>query len=220
MALANLCIAAKQRRIMKNKLLKIFTFLLCLPALFLCACGETPSSLPSINVSRYYGSGAITTLYNDTNKGQISIGDLTSSKVNTDTIGSYVQIELSGNRNWLYKMYIDCITFYVYTNESRDTEMIVNVSISNLADENNRNNAQTFSAEPARFKPTAGEATLCTINVGKVVSSATDANSDFLKFDILNCVNSTVADSSGNETNFKWTIYGLTIYGESRSYSK
>ncbi len=205
---------------MKNKLLKICTFLLCIPMLFLCACGETPSSLPSINVSRYYSANAQTTFYNDSNKGQISIGDLTASKVNTDTAGPYVQIELAGNRSWLYKMYIDYITFYVYTNEARNSEMIINVSISNLADEDDRNHASTFSSEPARFKPTAGGATLCTIKVGKVVASMADADSDFLKFDILNCVNNTVADSTGNQTNFKWTIYGLTIYGESRSYSK
>ncbi len=204
---------------MKKALKRILVFIMCVPALLFCACQNSPSSLPQINVSGYYESVGKTTLLNETKNGSISLGDLTATKPNLLTLGSYVQIELTGKRNWLYKMYIDYVTFYVYTNEARYSEMIVNLTISNLADEDDRTHPSKFSA-PARFIPLANGATLCTIKVGKVVANATDASSDSMTIDILNSVNNTVADSNGNPTSFRWTVYGLTIYGESRAYSK
>lgn len=203
---------------MKKAVKKILTLLLCIPALLFCACNNSPSGLPSVDVSGYYESTASTTLLTETQAGSILLSDITAKKPNLNTLGSYVQIELKGKRNWLYKMYIDYVSFYIYTNEARSSEMIVNLSLSNMADENDRNHPSTFSSS-ARFVPQKNGSTLCTIEVKKVVSTATDANSDALKIDILNSVNGTVADSMGNPTTFRWTVYGLKIYGESRTYS-
>lgn len=204
---------------MKKKITKFFIVLLCLPTLFFCACGNSPSNLPSINMATYYEATAKTSLYKEDRSGTINLSDLTAPNPNKDTLAPYTQIILPGKLTWLYKMYIDCITFYVYTNEATDSEMIVNVSLTNMADENDRANVSTFKSEPVSFKPEKDGSVFCKINVNKVIANATDPDSDSLMIDILNSVNGTVADSVGNLTSFRWTIYGLTIYGESRSYS-
>lgn len=206
---------------MKKFLTKLCVLLLCLPALLFCACSnDPPSKLPAINIATYYNQTAKVTYLSEEESSGLAVSSLTEKDVDKNSLGQYVQIELLGNRTWLYKMYIDYITFYVYTNESRNVDMIVNVSISNVADENDRSNPETFTtgSDSPRFKPTANGATLCTVKVGKVVANAT--GEDKITFDILNSVNDTMLDANKNPTNFRWTIYGLTIYGESRSYSK
>lgn len=202
---------------MKNTLKSLFILILCLPALLFVGCGEKDSDLPSIKVTSYYEQDVTANVYGESTARTLSLTDMTASELASSTPAAYTQIQLKGKQNWLYKMYIDCVTFYVYTNESRDTEMIVNITFSNLADENDRNNPSKFESETS-FVPQANNAVLCKIKVGKMVPSATDGDC-YLKFDISNSTNTTIMDANGNVTTFKWAIYGLKIYGESRTYS-
>ena len=200
---------------MKKLLKRICIIALIFPIIFLCSCSKV-SKLPSINVSTYFENTVETSvLGNNVSSKEITLASLTAKKPNPDFYDRYVQFTLTGNGAWLYKMYIDKITFYVYTNKTVDTEMIINFSITNVADEGDLKNPEEFSFE-CSFNPKKNGKAYCEISVNKVIATATSCE---IKFDITNSTSGTITDNEGNVTDFKWQIYGLKIYGESRSYS-
>ena len=93
--------------------------------------------------------------------------------------------------------------------------MIINTTITNLADENDIQNPSTFEALPLGIIPQEDGSILCKIPVGKTVATATGCT---ITFDINNSTSGTVADNEGKITDFRWLIYGLEIYGEHRAY--
>ncbi len=209
---------------MKKKILSILAVMLCLPALLFCGCkNDNISELPSINMSRYYKSTVQAVIdggknSNDT-KATIKLADLIGSKPNSNTLEAYSEIKLSGELNWLYKMYIDSVSFYVYTNSAPSTELTITLSMSNLANENDFSKAEIISDTKTSDKVN-GNAYLFTFKINKVIASDVDASSDYLKISINECRNGTIVDNENNLTGFKWTIYDLKVYGESRTYSK
>lgn len=200
---------------MKKLLKRIGIIALIFPIIFLCSCSKV-SKLPSINVDTYFEDTVETSvLGNNVSSKEITLASLTAKKPNPDFYDRYVQFTLTGNGAWLYKMYIDKITFYVYTNKTVDTEMIINFSITNVADEGDLENPEEISGE-CSFNPKKNGKAYCEISVNKVIATATGCE---IKFDITNSTSGTITDNEGNVTDFKWQIYGLKIYGESRSYS-
>ena len=112
--------------------------------------------------------------------------------------------------------YIDYIYFYVYTNMETTTEMTVNVSITNLADENNIENPNNDFKADCSLMPQKDKSVLCAIKVQKVIATATGST---MIIDILQS-SELFSDGVGQDVDFKWIIYGLEFRAESRAYSK
>ena len=200
---------------MKNKLLKILTAVCCIPILVLCGCSSVNSKLDTINASTYFNSAVACTTYGKTTQTSGSLSDLLAEKPNLGTIGQYTKFELKANSAWIYKMYIDYIYFYVYTNIDVESQMTINIEMTNLAKENDIENPDTFQADCSLIPKKDGKI-LCEVKVQRVVATATGST---LTFDILGCPE-VFADDKGVANGFKWTIYGLEFYAESRTYSK
>ena len=205
---------------MKNKLLKSLFALLLIPVLFFAGCKEK-DPLPSIDLATYLNDEITTSYYQLEAKSTQDLAFITETKLDEEKLGKYVKFELSANTVWMYKMFVESITFYVYTTTSSMSEMIVNVSMSNMADEDSLR--QTTSEEPpisvaseqCTFIPEAGTATKCTFKFNKAVAKPTGAT---ITIDILNSLE--LFDTPEGQTPFEWVIYGFEIHGESRAYSK
>lgn len=200
---------------MKRKILNLLVVAICVPILMFCACSNKRSSLPKVDASVYFQESVQASIYNNTKTKDIKLSDLTKSSVDELNLDSYVEIKLTANNTWIYKMYIDRIYFKVYTTEATGTEMIVNVSITNLADEDDMSHPSDDFSIPCSFIPKKNGSTICYVDVEKTVATATGCT---ITFDIYNSTSGTVADNNGNLTSFRWLIYDLEFYAEHRAY--
>ena len=199
---------------MKKSILKLFTLLLCLP-LALCGCSKVKSKLDTIDLSVYYNNTVSCDVYGKTNSIAVGLNELTSKKPNKSIASAYTQFELRANSAWVYKLYIDYIYFKVYTNLD-SSEMIVNVSITNLANEYDFENTNNDFTAECSLIPAEDDSFICEVKVQKVIATATGST---ITFDILNSPE-VFHNSRGEEIGFKWLIYDLKFYAEHRSYSK
>ena len=201
---------------MKKLKQSLFIFLL-LPVMFFCGCSK--SNTKPQDFTAYFSDKLTCTLYNKSGTKNIPTSVVASSTPNLDYADKYISIEATARPEWFYKMYIENIYFYVYTSHEATTEMIVNVTLTNVVDEKDIENKdaenKTLEAE-CSFYPQAGNSTLCKVEVNKVVATATTTT---ITFDINNSVFGIVCSETGEKNDFKWLIYGIEIVGESRSYN-
>ena len=205
---------------MKNKILKTLLALLILPVLILTGCKKN-DPLPAIDLPTYLNNEINVMFYQMETASTQELSFVTAPELDKEKLGKYVSFELYANSVWMYKMYIETISFYVYTTQSSITEMIVNLSITNVADEetlktiNSEEPTTDTAKEQCAFIPEANKATKCTFTINKAIAKPTGST---ITIDILNSLE--LFDDENEETSFKWVIYGLEINGESRAYSK
>ena len=202
---------------MKRKILNLLIALICVPALMLCGCSKKDSDLPKINASVYFEETVTAYTYNNAKAKNIEFAELIAEDPDPLNIDCFTEIHVTAKSSWVYKMYIDCIYFYVYANADSTSEMIINVTITNLVDEDKigEQNAIETIEETCSLIAQKDDSVLCKVEVKKTVATATGCK---LTFDINNSINSTVADDQGNATDFRWMIYGLEFYAEHRAY--
>lgn len=200
---------------MKSKLIKLLALVICVPLIMLCGCSKK-SKINEVDASVYLEPTATALTYNNTKSKDLELKDLIATEVNPLNVDSFVEIKVKGNNTWIYKMFIDKITFKVYTNNTTDVEMTIKVTITNLAEESDIQNPKDVEFPPVSFIPEKEGSMLCTVDIDKVVAVA--AKDCIITFDIYNSTTGTVADNNGAPTDFRWTIYDLSIYGEHRSY--
>ena len=197
---------------MKKLLIKIFSAILILPCLVLCACSST--KIPSINLDAYYNSPIEATVWTSSvsTKKSLTLNDISSKKPVTTKLDAYLQFNFTGVADYLYRMYIEKIEFYVYSNMDAN-EMTLNLSISNLAKTDDISNKSTFKNAYA-IVPKAEESVLVTFEINRIVAVATGSD---IQIDILESKNNTITDDAGNPTGFKWIIHNFKVYGEHRT---
>lgn len=187
-----------------------------MPVLFLCGCSSKKSKLDTIRLSTYFEDTVTCSAYNKTATTTISIEDLTSEDPKLNLMGQYIEFEVKAKGSWIYKMYIDYIYFKVYTNIDVATGMTVNLSMTNLADEDDLQNPTNDFKQDCSFTPAEDGSFNCWYKVQKVVPTASGTT---LTIDILNTTE-VFSDEFGTANGFKWIIYDLKFYAESRTYSK
>ena len=202
---------------MKRKILNLLIALICAPAIMFCGCSEKESDLPKIDASVYFEEKVSVYTYNNAKAKEIEFAELIAEELDPLNVADFTEIIVTAKSAWVYKMYIDCIYFYVYANNDATTEMIINVTISNLVDENkiNEQNAIETVEKTCSLIPQKEGSVLCKVDVKKTIATATGCT---IKFDINNSINGTVADDEGRATDFRWMIYGLEFYAEHRAY--
>lgn len=200
---------------MKNKFLTFLIALICIPTLMFCGCSDKPSKLNKINQVIYFEEKVSAFAYNNPNEKTLKLEDIVDNDYDVLNVDSFTEIKLTAKSSWIYKMYIDCITFRIYTNLATEVEMIINTTITNLADEDDISNKSTFEALPISIIPEKDSSILCIIPINKTVATAEGCT---ITFDINNSTSGTVADNEGQITDFRWLIYDFELYGEHRAY--
>ena len=201
---------------MKQNLLKFFAILL-LPVVLLCGCSsKNKSKLETIKLSTYFEDKVVCTTFGKSSTTTISMSDITSEEPKYNLLGQYVEFEVEAKSSWIYKMYIDYVYFKVYTNMDVATGMTVNLSMTNLADEDNLQKPTNDYTQDCSFTPAKDGSFNCWYKIGKVVPTASGST---LTIDIINTTE-VFSDEFGKANGFKWIIYDLKFYAESRTYSK
>lgn len=210
---------------MKKNLLKFFAIFLLLPAIMFVGCKN--AKLPAIKLSGYLKDEITVISYGllesdgTLSEESESLSLLTEKKAKTENLSKYLKFTLTANPVTMYKMYVEYISFYVYCNESAE-QMTINVTMSNLASEDDIRNATNQSVETdtaeeqVAFKVKAKKSVKCTIPIKKTVATATGST---ITIDIFNSRDLFSGDGE-NDSTFKWLIYGFEIHGEPRAYTR
>lgn len=202
-------------RPMKNILKKFLMLVLCIPVVMLCSCTK---KTPKISVDYYFNNSVETSFFSNTSTRNLKISDLTAKKVNKDLLDCYsiIELDVADDNSRTYHLYIDYITFYVYTNESNENDFNIKIWISNVIDESEvgkeQQSIEPFS-ETYSGKPVANKSIKFKVDVNKVVATATGCA---IRFDLTTCDIYNVADE---EVTFKWALYKLEIHAEPRTYN-
>ncbi len=166
-------------------------------------------STPAITMSRYFSSTVVSDKKSST--GTLALSYFTGSRAATDTNAYFhhTTLTFSTELNWIYGMYLECVYFYFYCN--RDiTDLVATVTITGL--DGNTYDASlptdTYKVEQQiGINTNSGKGVLVKMNIDQsVVSLTSDCNL------IISLENQDALD----DANFKWTIYGLQVYGEHR----
>lgn len=193
----------------------LIAILLPFSALLLSGCSQ--NGLKPIDMSTYYKSTIETTIYknNISTSKSLTLDKVTADSPNMILMDKYLDIKVTANSSWIYKMYIEKIEFYVLTNESTESQMAVSLNVTNLAKESVTTNVTTFSELKSHI-PSANTAQKYTFEINQVVSKATGST---ITIDISES-SEILVNKNNKDSDFKWIIYGLKIYGEHREYSK
>ena len=205
---------------MRKKLLKSLLVLILIPILVLVGCKN--KQLPAINLSKYLKQEISVKREGVTDAKIESLNVIAEPKLNQEYLSQYRKFELQANNVWMYKMYVEKITFYVYCNEASEFQMIINVKMTDLASEEDilattTENVETETIEEQiTLTPEKNKAVKCTVNIGKTVVNALGTT---ITIDTYHSPELFSGDGESNST-FMWMIYGFEIHGESRTYSR
>ena len=117
---------------MKNRIKNLFILLICLPAILLTSCGKDKPKCNEVTSSYYFKNEITCDIFNETNQRKITIDSISGSKANLDTLDAYAKMTFSGNSAEMYHFYIEYVYFKVYTNETSDFELNLNLNITNV----------------------------------------------------------------------------------------
>ena len=208
---------------MRKKLLNLLFVILILPVLVLTGCKKGSSSLPAINVSRYFKDEITISRYKIEKDDSDSISFLTQKKAKKENLSKYEKFELNADPVWIYKMYVESIVFYVYCNESSKFQMTIDVKMTNLADESvileskSDNVATEDVKQQVTIMPKGKKAIKCVVPINKTVVNALGST---ITIDFFTNSPELVSSEGENESSLMWLIYGFQVHGESRTYSR
>lgn len=216
---------------MKNTLKRLLSLILCLPVLLLVGCGSKKPSCKVINdLSYYYQSTVSADIFNvvktendesstpgntepTTLTKKIELSTMTSSKLKKERADAFAALTIKAKSAEVFHLYIEYIYFKVYTNQTSEFPLDINITVSNVIYESEVGNADveenTFS-NTYQISPKKGKSYIVKAKVGRVVATATGSQ---IVIDVL------TSDMFAQEnSSFKWMIYDFKIYGESRAY--
>lgn len=206
---------------MRKNLFKSLVIFLLLPVLILVGC-KNKNELPAIATKKYFKDKVTVSRNGFAENSTETLDILTQEKADKKYLAPYEKFELSAEPVWIYKMFIEKITFYVYCNETSETILTINLKMTDLATEEAIWNAtqetvesETFesqcSVEPKAFKPIR-----CVFEINRAVIVATGST---ITIDILNSLEIYSGDAE-TKSNFMWLIYDFEVHGESRAYTR
>ena len=183
---------------MKKLLLSIFACVLCIPSLILIGCKNTEHN--SINISRYFQTKATYQVYNNSTKKETQISEFTHSLHNNQQ--QYLQVSLTGNSEWLYKMNIDTVSFDIYANQDSEVQFILRFS--------NLNNGDTDSKNEPKFKvlvdAKANKPTKVSFTINDFVKSYSSTTTVKIEVD-------GAQHFTGDNADFKFDIKNFKVFG-------
>ena len=206
---------------MRKNLFKSLVIFLLLPVLILVGC-KNKNELPVISTKKYFKDKVTVSRNGFAENSTETLDILTQEKANKDYFAPYEKFELTAEPVWIYKMYIQKISFYVYCNETSETILTVNLKMTDLATEDaiwsatqETVESETFesqcSVEPKALKPIK-----CIFEINRTVIVATGST---LTIDILNSLEIYSGDAE-TKSSFMWLIYDFEVHGESRAYTR
>ncbi|MBQ8424636.1 MAG: hypothetical protein IJX17_01285 [Clostridia bacterium] len=201
---------------MIHKIKNYLIAILCIPVIFFCGCSKNKPSYDAVeNLSYYFQENVECNLFKELPNKTVKLKTLTSSKLDKNSmLDAFAKITLKANGPEFYHMYIEYICFKVYTNETSDFELNVNIELTNAINEEDVNKIEpednkfeTIYSCIAKKNNTAE----FRVYVNRTIATTTGST---LSFNILD----SEIYATDPDTNFKWCIFDLKIHGESKAY--
>ena len=172
--------------------------LICIFSSFLfAACKDN-----KINMNRYFSSTVTASVYGD-KADNLSLSQVTSSKPYATK--KYTQYLITADNNWFNGMYIETITFYIYSTETKEVEF--NIILTGM-----ENGIETLSSVTKDFMDNqhvcyleANKGVKVTVNVNDKVNLTTNSK--------LTIAPSDITYAQFENDSFMYCIYGLEIVG-------
>lgn len=183
------------------KIKKLLIAILCMLCVFsFSGCSRNVNTDP-LSMGRYYNE-KVTSTYSFSKTTYYSLSNFTGKSVNKDTLLLHKTLTFNAT-NWLYCMNIECVYFYVYANKDVNINQLT-FTMTGLdgGEEDSRLNSKKVE-EVVSVKAKKNKGVLVRVDIGHTVEL--DASSIVLSLGDEDLV----TDSS-----FKWTIYGLQVYGD------
>lgn len=186
---------------MKKKLLSLLALILCLPAMFLVGCKEQPDN--SINMNRYFQSKVKYELYNQgSSKVETELKEFTHSL--NDNQRQYSEIAFNYEGSWIYKMYVEKVSFDIYANAEQEVQFVLRMD--------NLSNSDIDSKSEPKFKVLAETKTNEVITVTFVINDYINKETS----STMRIITDGAQYFQGENENFVFDISNLRIYGEHR----
>ena len=189
-----------------KKLKTVFAVLCACMCLCLVACGPNGRNVttPAINMTRYFSDSVVS---QNTDSGYsvttaLHLPSFVGESADQKTMYKHSSLAFSGDTTWMTGMYIECVYFYVVANTEL-AEAQLSFVMSGLDGGNYDVTAETYKVEQLSIGITAkaNEAKLIRVDIGHQVTTKTLS----VKFNF-----------NPSTVEFKWTIYGFAVYGETR----
>ena len=186
---------------------KFLALFCCLLSMFIvCGCSRDVST-QALTMTRYFKSNVVSA-YGINKTKEYSLVNFTGENANLGTMAAHKSLTFSGINDWLYRKYIERVYFYVYTTHTTNIEQL-KVTFTSLDGGETDNTINGYKvSETVAVNVEANKGTLVRVDIGHTVT-LDDAQLIF-KLDDEKFSYDT------NYANFKWTIYGLQVYGETK----
>lgn len=185
----------------------IILLCVCLCSLFVaCDNGGRHVNTPAIDMSRYFMSTVKS--YHKASAGEyytednFALKSFVGEKPNASTMYMHTYVQFSGDTPWMTGMYIECVYFYVVADADINEEQLSFVMYGL--------DGGIYDTEASKYKVEQNSIGISgKANVGRLVRVDINhkATSDGLMIEI---------HFNPSVVGYKWTIYGLSVYGETR----
>lgn len=197
---------------MKKFLITLLALILCVPTLALVGCKKDDHA---INMKRYFTSVSYRLFPRNEKFEDKKLDVFLDNK--SDNLNRYTSITFKGDKEWLYKMKVEKLTFSVYSNETKDVEFTV--SITNLK-----------KGDPTATTPTTTLTRIVPVRLienTKIPVAVLDINDYFVSLTASSDITISITDSNArayfqstdpttNQTvtnEFKYDILDFQLYG-------
>jgi len=178
----------------------VLGFIICLSCFFFVGCNKSKNS---IDMSTYFLPTVNTSIYKNSSS---TISSLPLSPITSNTphsIDQYLQYELTANTDWFYGMYVEKISFYIYSNRTQEEEFTILFTGMQNGSQDGGSETKYFKTElPFYLKENKG--IKITIDINDIATQTTN------KLTIAPKDKENVFKNN----NFKYCIYGLEIIAE------
>ena len=161
----------------------------------------------AINMGVYFNSEVNASVYKTSTTSQkLALSTLTGN--NPYEADKYLQYVLTSNKDYFYGMYVEKITFYIYSTAEQEVEFDITLTGTQNGKENNYSSTLDFilTQQPCALK--AYSSVKITVEVNdKITLSSADSK--------LTIKLSDPVDVKDND--FKYCIYNLQVYGYHKS---
>lgn len=211
---------------MKSKIFKSLMLILCLPIVMIsfCACARKP-------LDNYTYFNEVKAVLNNSsgNMADLTLDDISASGPNMEKVNNYYSIDINAEPEWIYKMYIEKITFSIFIKDkiANANEITFTLTISNAIAENNvgKDYDDELTDDDKKFVatssivPTENGYYDLSFDVGYVLGFLNAQTGSKISVDISEYDLGGAGTSTGNISPLNWTIYNFKAYGESRAYN-
>lgn len=193
---------------MQNKLKTCFSVLLTIVILSCATLFSACNDKNIVNMNVYFKPTVNTQIYeNGTKSYNLTISDITSKSAGE--LKQYIYYEITADNSWIYGMYIESISFLIYSNQTREVEYNISFTGFEHGTETITSSTRDFIRNQYPISLKENQSVLVKINVNDTIYlSGTNSVLKFLVSDAY-----TEFNLMGENNNFMYSIYGLEIVG-------